>query len=115
MTLPSKAELAVFQKLGRRAVRQAEGLCLVEGPNAVLAALKAHLQPVCLLVRDAHLLTDALPALATVAPEATLARLATTDSAPPMLGVFHLPASVGLLPQAGQHWRACKTLATWAR
>ena len=107
MTLPSKAELTLYQKLGRRSMRQAEGMCLVEGPNAVYAALKAGLTPVCLLLRDAHLLSDALPDCTAVAPESVMARLSTTDSPPPMLGVFCLPErNKTFMPQAGQRWLA---------
>jgi RNA methyltransferase, TrmH family len=106
MTLPNKAELALYYKLGRRAVRQAEGLLLIEGPNAVHAALKAQLAPVCLLVKDASLLTPDLPAMTTVAPDAVLSRLATTDSPPPLLGVFRQPPVLNLLPQPGQRWLA---------
>jgi RNA methyltransferase, TrmH family len=100
--LPSKAALALYQKLHRRSVREAEGLWLVEGMNAVQAALKAALTPVCLLARhEVDLVT--LPTIASLAPEAMLARLATTDSPPGVIGVFQAKPIIAQ-PMPGERW-----------
>jgi RNA methyltransferase, TrmH family len=109
---PTKADVALYRQLAQRTVRQQEGLWLVEGPNAVEAAIKAGLTPKALftlqgsgaLIADAGEL-QAWQGQACVVDAATMGRMASTSSPPPALGVFYASVpSANPLPQAGQQW-----------
>jgi RNA methyltransferase, TrmH family len=111
----TKAELGLYRQLHRRSTRQAHGLWLVEGPNAVLAALQAGLQPLHVLASDrfhtgvepidSHLKTVQQSNCLVIVEEPDLARLATTTSPPPVVGIFQACVPAGVpSPQVGQHW-----------
>lgn len=93
----SRSVIQDIRALHKPAGREAAGQILVEAPHPVQEAMASGLEPLSLFCLTGH---EGHWPQATLVNEATMARLATTDSPPPVLGVFGLPESTPL-PDSG--------------